>query len=256
MTPQALKFDSGPELVPPGASFRVVACDARGPFRGGHFEIEDDAVASAVVISNLRVDRRSMLINAINVPGSAFMRQVNWPLWWDRVDKDVEHAVSGINISAMPLRFRATLHPADDIDAPCPDIIGAILGFDSGGSLLPAGGGFSLISRPQERFRLDQLLISDREIAAFTLIEGVRVGSRDYLPRATPGLEFLRGRPIDGALSGQPTVQVGQDVVIIGVNRAGCAIRFRAAALGYARIGSDRCASCGASIWAEKRDLS
>ncbi len=115
-------------------------------------------------------------------------------------------------------------------------VMGAPLGFDSGGTtLVAAAAQFQLTSRPQEIFRGERFLIGS-DIAPSLVVSDLKVGNRSQLINATnvPGMAFANTTV--GASLRFETAQPGQDIVWTGVNIAGTPLRVLGCLVGSAAV--------------------
>lgn len=125
---------------------------------------------------------------------------------------------------------------AAPLRAPLPGRIkGAPLGFDSGAVLVAAGAAANVISRPQENYRPEKLLVDPGSAPSFQITD-IRVGNRSQLLNnvALPATAFIPNA--SGNSIALDDVQGTQDVTLVVTNISAAAARFLAAMTGTAWV--------------------
>jgi hypothetical protein len=108
------------------------------------------------------------------------------------------------------------------------------LGFDSGSTLIIAGGSASVINRPQVVFRTERLVVPS-DIGGGFVIDDLIVGKNSQFASnsvAVPARVFDE-RGVGVRLAGD-TAQISQDIILKVTNVSGAPARFRAAVIGPA----------------------
>lgn len=109
-----------------------------------------------------------------------------------------------------------------------------VLGFDSGGALIPALGTVAVINRPQVAFKSERLIVPS-DIAGGFVVNDVVVGKNSQFASnavAVPARGF--DERAEGMMLAMDTAQISQDVIINVTNIGGAPARFRALIAGPA----------------------
>lgn len=107
------------------------------------------------------------------------------------------------------------------------------LGFDSGATLIPAGGTVTINSQPQIPFRCERIVIPS-DIAGGFVVEDFMVGKNSQFANDQPVPGRIFAENAVGVRLRTGTAQVSQNVVLRVTNTTGAPLRFRAAVIGTA----------------------